>query len=504
MFSNTAYEAMYEYIGLELHSKFIEVITSQKVFLGVVLLTFGVTFFLTTMHFFSRYLPGTLVRRKTVPLSQYAKIIGCLFLGTALLKVGSTTGVSRYNGESWHDNPYIHGQVRGVSPEYRVSFVFDVLSRSAEEVSALISRVIDGLFKTTNSQMEAPNFFFKAIMYAGSATLEDPSLKRVINFYTEECFDRLVAMPRGGDEKGMFENFLKSNAYADQKLSEMVIETPEKTMLTCLDVKTELTDRLKQYAATKLTDKDLPVSAYMNSNVLSPEQFKNLFASNLLANNFVESHESAMGLQEGAMLPTTGGRIFQYLNRAFSWDGLLSMVGGKELQGAVSAAKRSQEFSENLARAPHLAGFIKMTLIALFPWLIFLVVAGKWRVLVSWYMVYFSVLLWTPLWTLLYHVMTGITLSADMMSNLARFHDGVSLYSAQIVSDRIYHMFEVYAWLQILIGTLFTGSILFFLRPLLTDGGGESSPDFIDDSSSAASKGSGLVSAGKKAVGALV
>jgi hypothetical protein len=52
-----------------------------------------------------------------------------------------------------------------------VSFLFDVLSRSAEEISALIARVIDSVFQSTHSQLDAPDFFFKAIMYAGSETI---------------------------------------------------------------------------------------------------------------------------------------------------------------------------------------------------------------------------------------------------------------------------------------------------------------------------------------------
>ena len=65
MFCNTAYEAMYYYIGLALHSKFIEVITSQRIFLGAVTLIFGIMFFVTTVQFFSRYLPGALVTQRT-------------------------------------------------------------------------------------------------------------------------------------------------------------------------------------------------------------------------------------------------------------------------------------------------------------------------------------------------------------------------------------------------------------------------------------------------------
>jgi hypothetical protein len=67
MFSNTAYEAMYQYLGLALHSKFIEIITSQKIFLGAIVIIFGALFFTTSVEFFSRYMPGVLVRRRQVP-----------------------------------------------------------------------------------------------------------------------------------------------------------------------------------------------------------------------------------------------------------------------------------------------------------------------------------------------------------------------------------------------------------------------------------------------------
>jgi len=75
VFSSTAYEALYEYIGLELHSRFIEVLTSHSVFMAIVLMIFGVMFFMTTAQFFSSYLPRFMVRRRSIPLSRYVMII---------------------------------------------------------------------------------------------------------------------------------------------------------------------------------------------------------------------------------------------------------------------------------------------------------------------------------------------------------------------------------------------------------------------------------------------
>jgi len=43
-----------------------------------------------------------------------------------------------------------------------------------------------------------------------------------------------------------------------------------------------------------------------------------------------------------------------------------------------------------------------------------------------------------------------------------------------------YYLYAVYSWLQVLTGTLFTGAILFFLRPSLADTQSESMPQFME------------------------
>jgi hypothetical protein len=178
----------------------------------------------------------------------------------------------------------------------------------------------------------------------------------------------------------------------------------------------------------------------------------------------------------------------------------------RELQGASESAKRAQEFSEHLARAPHVAGFIRMLLIAIFPWLMFFVVAGKWRVLVVWFWIYFSVLLWTPLWTLLYHIMLGISMSSEVMESFGRLTDGVSLYAAALVNHRLYYMFSIYSWVQLLVATLTTGSAFMFLKPMLGEGDSESKPEFLESLSSATTGavGGGVKGAATGAVGAVL
>lgn len=88
---------------------------------------------------------------------------------------------------------------------------------------------------------------------------------------------------------------------------------------------------------------------------------------------------------------------------------------------------------------------------------------------------------------LLYHVMTSIALSADTMEAFGKLNDGISLYSAQLISSRMYHLFAVYTWLQLLTGTAFTGMLLYFIRPALSDTEGNSAPDVVDGATKVAS-----------------
>lgn len=480
MFTNTAYEALYEYLGLGLHSKFVELITSQKVFASVIILIFAAMFFMTTIQFFSRYLPGVLIQRRMIPLSRYVKMVFFLFLGISLLKVGSTTGVKDYKGHSWHENQYVKSNDNGIKEEYRVSFLFDLLSRSAEEISSLLNRIVDELFAKTNSQLEAPNFIYKAVMLAGSSTIEDPGLRESIEFYNEECIKKVLPLVGNEDARGKVDSFFSKRsgvAAVERELSLINPSGPTSPHYTCLDAKGEVLSRLLQYTREKSPRLDFALEKF--PSWANDQTFTNLAVSGYLSNLYLEKTEDSLGIQKGAEAPSGSARIYQTLNRLRSWDGFMSLFGAKN-HGASMAAERSKEFSETLSRAPHVAGFIKMALIALFPWLVFLLVAGRWRILVYWYAAYLSVLLWAPIWTLLYHIMTGVTFSTEAIAAIGNLSDGVSLYSAEILTTRINYMFTVYSWLQLLVGPTFSGTFLWMLKPVLSDTRSEEAPEFMD------------------------
>lgn len=485
MFSNTAYEALYQILGLELHAKFIEVITGEAFFKGLILLIFGVMFFMTALKFVSRYVPGSLVDRKHLPLSKFVKVIACLFLGLAILRVGTNAKVTDYQGKNWADNPYVQGRFKGVSDQYRVSVVFQLISHTAEELTSLLSRVIDGVFAKGNAQLTAPNLFYKAIMYAGITSIEDAKLRDQLQFYSDECFSKVLPSIDQFEKQAAIDNFFIAGQKIDRELSDVVLDLGNGKKTNCLEVKDSTVQRLNEYASEKtqgVSDR-LPYSAaiaYSYGTELDPTYYKNYTASMALVNYYADQREGRMGIHKQALAPGSAGSFFQTMNRVFSWDGLLGIFGFRETQGAAEAANRSQEFSEHLARAPHVAGFIRMLLIGLFPWLMFFVVAGHYKVLIMWFWVYFSVLLWTPLWTLLYHVMLGIAMSGEVMEAFGQMTDGVSLYSAALVNHRLYYMFSIYAWVQLLVATLTTGSAFMFLKPMLSESETESKPEFLD------------------------
>ncbi len=479
MFSSTAYEALYQYIGLELHARIIEVLTSQQIFMAAVLMIFASLFFSTTVEFFSRYLPSSVVKRRSVPLSKYVKVVACLLAGLSILRVGSDTGVKSMKGQSWATNSYILAKSHSVKESYRVSFVFDLLSRSAEETSRLINKIVDEMFRSTNSELEAPSFFYKAVMYAGAETLDDPRLRGTVKQYTDDCVTRVLPMLGGSEGLDRMDSLFRSGNAVDDTLRGLAIESNAGPTSNCLTLKNQVQTDLLSYTKAKSQNFRSMMHGYVG-NPLDETKWLNLQTSMTLVDLYLEDHEGFAGIQKGSQPAAGSARIFQYLNRFFSWDGMMSLIG-RETHGAALAAERSQEFSENLTRAPHVAGFIKLCLVALFPWLVFPIVAGHWKILIWWFTAYSSVLIWTPIWTLLYHVMMGVSLSAETLAAFGELSDGISLYSAKLITSRMNYMYAVYSWLQLLIGAGFTGSILWFARPILTDAKEETTPEFLGE-----------------------
>ena len=476
MYANTAYEALYQLMGLQFQEQVTGWITSEVMFRALITIIFAVSFFGFLLHFASKYIPFA-VSVHRAPISRVVLLVFCLFIGISLLKVGAAQTSSQMGGKSWSANPYVTSLTPSVKDQYRVSLIFRVLSGSAEEIARGLGFLVDKTFAQTNSQMTAPNYFFKAMLGAAAETIDDPSLKGAIQTYTENCLSK--ALPTLNSQS-MSDLFSQSGNASDTLLAQIEVPSPDMgPAINCLDMKTNLNRDMGAYAHSRSSISQEVLNSGGNLGlwkVFPPKVYDNFEVSNLLVNEYLGQREGSLGVQKGAEVPGTGGRITQFIESVFSVQGITTLFGA---QGVTTAASRSMELSAHLARAPHVAGFIKMLLVGFFPVLVFFLAAGRWRPVLWWWLTYLSICLWTPLWALLYHIITTLSLNAETMNQLGQLGDGVSLYAASLITSRLYQAFAVYSYLQLLIGPLFTGLLLTCMKPMLRDTESDGIPDGI-------------------------
>lgn len=478
MFSSTAYEAFYSIIGLHFHEASVNIITSQGFLTGILALIFGIAFFKITIRYFGKYFPGFISTGGNANLGAFIKLIGSFLLGVSLLKLGTQADAVNYNRVSWHNNNYIESRLPNVENSYKVSFVFDIITRSTEEVAKFANEMVDSLFKKTNSQVQAPASFYKAIMYAGSATITDQSTRSLVDLYTAECFDKVIPLISSHNYKDKISNFFGStNSNVNRHLEDIKLTTHDGTQVTCLDLKEKVNSELS-ILANRINGK---LSRYSETIDLQYYVNSNQIVSNLLLNHYHQKSETALfKTKKGVEVGGFWANVLISFKRLKSFDGFMSFLGLEELEGINTTANRALQFNEYLKRAPHLKGIVKLFLIGIFPWLIFVVIGGRWKVILAWSAIYFSVLLWTPIWTFMYHIMTSIALSTQTMSQFGMFNDTVSIYSAQLINSRLYQFYAIYTWLQVLVGPLPTVLLAWgMFGGLLRDSEQETAPEAI-------------------------
>jgi len=505
MYSNTAYEALYQLMGLKLQETITGWITSQYVFRAALFLIFGFSFMMFLLHYFSNLAPGWIGGR-SIGASRAVSLLLGLFIGVSILKVGVGTTVSSMSGVPWGDNPYIVSKDPSLAGSFQVSFLFRLLSGSAEELSRGLGFAIDKMFSQSNPQMIAPNLFYKAVLGAAADTIESPELKYDINLYTEECLSKVLPQFNPTEDVSSIDQYFSINSPVDQKLAQIPVgNSPTGPSETCLQMKEFINDSLTKYAQSNSsvyqTIADNPMAT---QHLISGfgQNFTNLVTSSMLMNHYLQASEGNLGMEKGTEIPGVSGRIAQFLSRNLA-DGFLTAIGRKDLRGVTLAAARSQELSDHLARAPHIAGQVKLFLIGFFPILVFFLAAGKYRPLFWWWLAYGSVCLWTPIWALLYHTMTALVLTTETMQAFGRLSDGLSLYAASLVSSRMYQAFAAYSYLQLAVGPLFSGGLLLGVRHLLADTDSAPSPGLPGAALGAASTATSVAStAGSVATGA--
>lgn len=479
MHETSAYEALFVMMGLQFHEAVTGWLTSQAIFRAGLALAFAATVFMYILGYLGVLAPGVFSVRGVTATRLVGAVIG-LFIGVSILQVGAGVAPTSMAGVPWADNPYVVSKVPSIKESYRVSLLFRLLSGSAEELARGLGFLVDKTFSKTNSQMTAPNLFYKAVLGAAADTIEDPQLKYNLNLYTEECLSKALPNFDPSRDYSVLDDFFSSSGKADDLLAQIPVGSKsDGPTESCLQLKQYMNDALSQYAvAHSAVYGTVAASNAQFGQFLSgaSPNYRNYVTSTMLMNQYLDQSQNSLAMEKGTELPGVAGRIAQYTSRNFV-DGILSLLGRQDLQGVTLAAARSQELSDHLARAPQMAGFLKMLLIGFFPILVFPLATGRFKPLIWWWLAYLSICLWTPIWALLYHTMSALVMTQETLQAFGKLSDGLSLYAASLISSRMYQTFAVYSYLQLAIGPTFSMGLLWFMRGSLTDTGRSPIPE---------------------------
>jgi len=325
-------------MGLRFQEEVTHWITSQVIFRAMIVIIFAVAFFAFLMQFASRYLPIFFTARRA-SIGKVVMLTFSLCFGISLLKAGTGITPGNMSGASWAQNPYIVSQTPSVQDQYQVSLIFRLLSGLAEELSRGLSFVVDATFSRTNPQSTAPNFFYKAMLGAASDTIDDPSVKSAINYYTDECLSKVLPQFDQNADGGFLDRYFSREGGADQRLAQIPLGSGPYS--NCLELKRGMNQSLSDYAKSHSSVYERAVAEGSAIDKFwrgFGQNYDNWVTSNLLVNHYLEEQEGSLGLQKGTELPGTGGRVVQYIERFFSVDGLLSILGRRDLKGASIAA----------------------------------------------------------------------------------------------------------------------------------------------------------------------
>ena len=93
--------------------------------------------------------------------------------------------------------------------------------------------------------------FYKAVLYAGSQSIESPSLRALIDLYTADFFAKILPGIRTAKKLNKVDEFFKRNGFINRSLKVTPVPSIQGEKITCLDLKTKVRSQLATYAYHK-------------------------------------------------------------------------------------------------------------------------------------------------------------------------------------------------------------------------------------------------------------
>ncbi len=440
MTTATLTEALYLGQGLKLHSNFLDFINRGGV--HALALLFGVMFMVTTIRYFSRYFPGN-AGFKNSGLFDYVKIFFAMVIGMSILKANTSVSVRNFSGEEWAKNPRFVS-VKG-GKEVKSSFLFYLLGGTASGVATKIEENIDR-FVGKQAQTRRPNEMIRLVVNSSLAQIGDDDLRAKSHLLFDECSNI--------EGVELLRQRARISSASEKKLRAIEFQTNQGVDYNCLSLLQEVRAGVAAEAKEKnerLYNQATTVSSggpHGMVHIQDPDVIGNAMLINLL-NTRAPKQDLAPSPGGGI-----GSAIVHHVMRFFS--------SGPDTKANEAMRKKAKEYESAERLAPHFIGFVKMILIALFPFLVFPLVLGHWRIMALWSLAFFSVCMWSPIWTLMHHCFVEVS----QMTSYFKTAQHSALLQDEVASELV-SMYIVFVSLQLAVAPAFSFFFLSSLKPLL-------------------------------------
>ena len=309
-------------------------------------------------------------------------------------------------GKNWYQHPVAGKKITEVTP--KANLLFTYLAGGAEEIAFLSQHFFNDLFTGGNASNESPRWLFRAMIHASATHVDDPQLLDMIEAYGEGCLEPVLA------SISPFDFWLKEqekrNSVIWKKFAEL---QPFGIDKNCLDLRHDLEVKLWSWASTNSNTANFSELQPDGVSAVLPEAksydwVANLFASNALLNHIRISEGDSPNHftnPKGANFEEGVG-IWRSLRKLFSIESWEYFLFGKEHAGDLHATGAAEELTKILRMAPEVKGRIVFYLIAIFPlFLLWAALRGAFGPLFFCSIMYLSIAMWEPLWSLSYHVL---------------------------------------------------------------------------------------------------
>lgn len=479
MFAVDSTEAVYRFMGIKTQEGMLILLTHHWFFVAVVM--FVIAWRLIRTGYFLPFQGGAfsllVPPNRALSVSQLIVSLSISLLLLSALKPWRILTIENFAGLNWSQHPVAGKRITEATP--KANTLFSYLAGSAEELAHLSHWFFNGIFAGGQANIESPRWLFKAMIQASAVHIDKPELLDLIEAYGEGCLEPVIGSLGGADF------WLKDEeARSSEVWRNFESRHPFGGLRTCVDLREELARELLRWAGTHPSTAHIfhwqpsGIAEFM-PEFRSYDWMVNTFAANALRNHIaaMEGHAlTPLHNPEGANFDTGWG-VWRLIRKIFSVETWERFIFGDSAGGGLSAAHAAEELTRLLRIAPEVKGRILFFLIASFPLFLFwAALRGVFGPLFFWTLMYFSITMWEPLWSLSYNILLAQMNAHKYLSALSELNDAISITATETLRLRFNRAIEAYVFTQFGIAMLVTSFAFWMGKGWLQSGTNEGLP----------------------------